>query len=111
MNPPCVIVRGRPRSGIAVIWALLVLTLLGVTTAKPTRSLPRRPARPASCWISLTVRSVKSRALRMLDCVTTTVRAGKSTPAAKVVVANTASRQPWRISSSTAIFHDGRWPA
>ena len=29
--------------------------------AKPTRSFPRRPARPAICWISPIVKSVKSR--------------------------------------------------
>ena len=62
--------------------------------AKPTRSFPRRPARPAICCTSPIVKSVKSRDLRMLDCVMMTVRAGKSTPAASVVVAKTASRQP-----------------
>ena len=34
-----------------------------------------------------------------------------ATPAASVVVAKTASRQPCRINSSIAIFQDGRCPA
>ena len=55
---------------------------------------PASSPRPASCWISLTVSSMISRSLRTLDWVITTVRAGKSTPAARVVVAKTASRHP-----------------
>ena len=83
----------------------------GVTMANPTLSLPRRPARPAICPTSATLKSVKSWSRLTPDCVRTTVLAGKSTPAANVVVANTASRHPRRMSSSTAIFHDGRCPA
>jgi type II secretory pathway component PulK len=59
MNPPCVIVRGRPRSGIAVIWALVVLTLLGVTTAAATwqiaatrRALDGRQNRLQAVWLA-----------------------------------------------------------
>jgi type II secretory pathway component PulK len=59
MNPPCVIVRGRPRSGVAVLWALLVLTLLGVTTAAATwqiaaarRALEGRQNRLQTLWLA-----------------------------------------------------------
>jgi hypothetical protein len=41
----------------------------------------------------------------------TTVRAGKSTPAATVAVAKIESRSPALISRSIASFHAGRCPA
>src|SRR5205823_10754718 len=59
MNPPRVSVRRRPRSGIAVLWALVVLSVLGVMGASVAwhfvavrRTLAGRQHRIQALWLA-----------------------------------------------------------
>ena len=79
--------------------------------ANPTRSFPRRPARPAICCTSPIVKSVKSRdfanaGLRNDDGACREIDAGGQRGGCEHGIETTS-----RISSSTAIFQDGRCPA
>ena len=77
----------------------------------PTLSRPRRPARPVICCSSEAVNILQPLPVRASAPINTTVRAGKSTPAATVAVAKIASSSPALISFSITSFHAGMWPA
>ena len=64
------------------------------TTAWPSTSMPRRPARPVSWVYSPGVRSACASPLNLTSRSSTTVRAGMLMPSARVSVAKTASHQP-----------------
>ena len=68
---------------------------------------PRRPARPVICCSSEADNGRQPLAVRASAPVSTTLRAGKSTPAATVAVAKIASSNPALISFSITSFHAG----
>ena len=86
----------------------MLLNWPGTTRQKPILSMPRRPARPVICKRSVAERSTNSRPLKRSLWVTTTVRAGKFTPAATVEVEKMAFKRPRCMSRSTISFQWGR---
>ena len=81
------------------------------TKAWPTVSMPRRPARPVSCWYSPEVRAEVSEPRNLANRSTTTVRAGMLMPRASVSVANTTFNSPSEKHCSTAWRNAGTRPA
>ena len=72
------------------------------TMAWPTVSIPRRPARPVSCWYSPEVSAEVSDPRNLANRSTTTVRAGMLIPRANVSVAKTTFNSPSEKHCSTA---------
>ena len=64
--------------------------------------MPRRPARPVSCWYSPEVSAEVSEPRNLANRSTTTVRAGMLMPRASVSVANTTFSSPSEKQRSTA---------
>ena len=81
------------------------------TTAWPSTSIPRRPARPVSCVYSPGVSSAWLSPLNLTRRSSTTVRAGMLMPSARVSVANTARTSPRTNRSSTVSLNAGSIPA
>ena len=81
------------------------------TKAWPTVSMPRRPARPVSCWYSPEVRAEVSDPRNLANRSTTTVRAGMLMPRASVSVAKTTFNRPSEKHCSTAWRKAGTRPA
>ena len=81
------------------------------TTAWPSTSIPRRPARPVSWVYSPGVSGMCCSPLNFTNFSSTTVRAGMLMPNANVSVANTALTRPAVKSSSTACRNVGSIPA
>ena len=81
------------------------------TTACPSTSMPRRPARPVSWVYSPGVRSACVSPLNFDSRSSTTVRAGMLMPSASVSVAKTAVTRPRTNSSSTVSLNAGISPA
>ncbi len=82
-----------------------------ITTAWPSMSMPRRPARPVSWVYSPGVRSAWPSPLNLVSFSSTTVLAGMLMPSARVSVANTALTRPATNSSSTVSLNAGSIPA
>ena len=72
--------------------------------------MPRRPALPVIWSKSVALSGTNSRPLKRSLCESTTLRAGKLTPAATVEVEKMASSSPSFIRVSTSTFHWGNWP-
>ncbi|SKJ84241.1 Uncharacterised protein [Mycobacteroides abscessus subsp. massiliense] len=81
------------------------------TTACPSTSIPRRPARPVSWVYSPGVNAACCSPLNLTNRSSTTVRAGMLIPKASVSVANTAFTSPLVNSSSTVCRNTGSMPA
>ncbi len=81
------------------------------TTAWPSTSMPRRPARPVSCVYSPGVMSACCSPFHLTSFSSTTERAGMLMPSASVSVANTAFTRPRTNSSSTTSLKVGSMPA
>ncbi len=81
------------------------------TTAWPSTSMPRRPARPVSCVYSPGVSGMCCSPLNFTSRSSTTVRAGMLMPSARVSVANTALTRPAVNNSSTVCRNAGSIPA
>ena len=81
------------------------------TTAWPSTSIPRRPARPVSWVYSPGVMSACASPFHLLSFSSTTDRAGMLMPSARVSVANTALTNPSRNSCSTTSLKVGSIPA
>ena len=81
------------------------------TTAWPSTSMPRRPARPVSCVYSPGVNGMCCSPLYFTKRSSTTVLAGMLIPKASVSVANTAFTSPATNSSSTVWRNTGSIPA
>ena len=81
------------------------------TTAWPSTSMPRRPARPVSCVYSPGVMSTWASPLNLTSRSRTTQRAGMLMPRARVSVANTALTRPRTNNSSTTSLNAGSIPA
>lgn len=81
------------------------------TTAWPSTSMPRRPARPVNCVYSPGVSATCCSPLNLTSRSSTTVRAGMLIPSANVSVANTARTSPAVNSSSTVCRKAGNMPA
>ena len=81
------------------------------TTACPSTSMPRRPARPVSWVYSPGVSAACCSPLNFTNRSSTTVRAGMLMPNASVSVANTAFTRPAAKSSSTVCRKTGNIPA
>ena len=81
-----------------------------ITTAWPSTSMPRRPARPVSCVYSPGVSGACCSPLNFTSRSSTTVRAGMLMPSASVSVANTALTRPAVNSSSTVCRKIGSMP-
>ncbi len=73
--------------------------------------MPRRPARPVSCWYSPEVSAEVSAPRNLANRSTTTVRAGMLIPRARVSVANTTFNRPCEKQRSTAWRKAGTSPA
>ena len=80
------------------------------TTAWPSTSIPRRPARPVSCVYSPGVMSTRASPLNLSRRSSTTERAGMLIPSARVSVAKTALMSPSAKSCSTSL-KTGSMPA
>ena len=81
------------------------------TTAWPTASIPRRPARPVSWVYSPGVRNSWRSPVNLESFSITTVRAGMLIPRARVSVANTTFTSPSAKQASTASLNGGTMPA
>ncbi len=81
------------------------------TTAWPSTSMPRRPARPVNCVYSPGVNDTCCSPLNFTNRSSTTVRAGMLIPKASVSVANTALTSPAVNNSSTVCRKIGSIPA
>ena len=81
------------------------------TTACPSTSMPRRPARPVSCVYSPGVTSTCASPFHLTSRSRTTVRAGMLMPRASVSVAKTAFTRPRTKHSSTVSLNAGTRPA
>ena len=81
------------------------------TTAWPSSSMPRRPARPVSCVYSPGVSISWWSPVNFVSFSMTTVRAGMLTPTASVSVANTALISPSVKQASTTSLNAGTMPA
>ena len=81
------------------------------TTALPSISIPRRPARPVSWVYSPGVIETCASPFHFVSFSKTTVRAGILIPSAKVSVAKTALTRPRLKRSSTAPLKLGNIPA
>ena len=81
------------------------------TTAYPTSSIPRLPARPVSCVYSPGVRNSCCSPVNFDSFSITTDRAGMLIPSDSVSVANTIFTRPAPNASSTASFIGGTIPA
>jgi hypothetical protein len=81
------------------------------TTACPSMSMPRRPARPVSWVYSPGVTSTCASPFHFTSRSRTTVRAGMLMPSASVSVANTALTRPRTKHSSTVSLNAGTSPA
>ncbi len=81
------------------------------TTACPSTSMPRRPARPVSWVYSPGVTSAWVSPFHLTSFSRTTERAGMLTPSARVSVAKTALTSPRENSSSTTSLKAGSSPA
>ena len=81
------------------------------TTACPSTSMPRRPARPVSWVYSPGVTSTCASPFHLTSRSSTTVRAGMLMPSARVSVANTALTRPRTKHSSTVSLNAGTRPA
>ncbi len=81
------------------------------TTACPSTSMPRRPARPVSWVYSPGVRSTCASPLYLTRRSSTTQRAGMLMPRARVSVAKTALTSPRTNNSSTTSLNAGSIPA
>ena len=81
------------------------------TTASPTTSMPRRPARPVSCVYSPGVRNVWCSPVNLLSFSITTERAGMLMPTARVSVAKTTFTRPAVKHASTTSLNGGTMPA
>ncbi|MCY1219668.1 hypothetical protein D9M72_316530 [compost metagenome] len=81
------------------------------TTAWPSTSIPRRPARPVSWVYSPAVIPTWASPLNLSSFSNTTDRAGILTPRARVSVANTALTRPSTNSFSTTSLNVGSIPA
>ncbi|CAM5636463.1 hypothetical protein SCALM49S_00002 [Streptomyces californicus] len=81
------------------------------TTAWPSTSMPRRPARPVSWVYSPGVMSACCSPFHLTSFSSTTERAGMLMPSASVSVAKTALTSPRTNSSSTTSLKVGSMPA
>src|SRR3954452_203995 len=81
------------------------------TTACPSTSVPRRPARPVSWVYSPGVTSTCASPFHLTSRSRTTVRAGMLMPRASVSVAKTALTSPRTKHSSTVSLKAGTRPA
>ena len=81
------------------------------TTAWPSTSMPRRPARPVSCVYSPGVSPAWVSPFHLSSFSMTTVLAGMLMPSASVSVANTTRTRPAENSSSTISLNVGSIPA
>ena len=81
------------------------------TTAWPSTSIPRRPARPVSWVYSPGVSAAWVSPFHLSSRSMTTVRAGMLIPRASVSVAKTARTSPASNSSSTTSLKVGSMPA
>ena len=81
------------------------------TTAWPSTSIPRRPARPVSWVYSPGVNGRCCSPLNLTSFSSTTVRAGMLIPSASVSVAKTALIRPAVNNSSTVWRKIGSIPA
>ena len=81
------------------------------TTACPTSSIPRRPARPVSWVYSPGVRNSCFSPVHFDSFSMTTVRAGMLMPRARVSVAKTAFTSPDSKQASTVSLNGGTIPA
>ncbi len=81
------------------------------TTAWPSSSIPRRPARPVSCVYSPAVSDSWRSPVNLVSFSITTVRAGMLTPTARVSVAKTTLISPSMKHASTASLNAGTMPA
>ena len=81
------------------------------TTAWPSTSMPRRPARPVSWVYSPAVRFAWVSPFHLSSFSMTTVLAGMLMPSARVSVAKTARTRPAANSSSTTSLKAGSMPA
>ncbi|CAM5367875.1 hypothetical protein STANM309S_04861 [Streptomyces tanashiensis] len=81
------------------------------TTAWPSTSMPRRPARPVSWVYSPGVMSACCSPFHLTSFSRMTVRAGMLMPRARVSVAKTAFTRPRTKSSSTTSLKVGSMPA
>ena len=80
------------------------------TTAWPSTSMPRRPARPVSWVYSPGVMSACCSPFHLTSFSSTTERAGMLMPSARVSVAKTALTRPRTNSSSTTSLKVGSMP-
>ena len=81
------------------------------TTACPSTSIPRRPARPVSWVYSPGVTSTWASPFHFTSRSRTTLRAGMLMPSARVSVAKTAFTRPRTKHSSTVSLNAGTRPA
>ena len=81
------------------------------TTAWPSTSMPRRPARPVSWVYSPGVMSAWVSPLYLTSFSSTTLRAGMLMPSARVSVAKTTLVRPRTKHSSTQPLNAGSMPA
>ena len=81
------------------------------TTAWPSSSRPRRPARPVSWVYSPGVRNWWWSPVNFVSFSITTVRAGMLIPTASVSVANTTLIKPSTKQASTTSLNGGTIPA
>ena len=81
------------------------------TTACPSVSIPRRPARPESCVYSPADRETCAEPFHFVSDSMTTVRAGILIPSASVSVAYTILTRPRENRCSTLSFMRGSMPA
>ncbi|CAM3883848.1 hypothetical protein ISCU110981_19255 [Isoptericola cucumis] len=81
------------------------------TTACPSTSIPRRPARPVSCVYSPGVTGWCAVPSHLTSFSSTTERAGMLMPSASVSVAKTTLTSPRENSSSTVSLNTGSSPA
>ena len=80
------------------------------TTAWPSASIPRRPARPVSCVYSPGVTSSCRSPWNFHRSSITTLLAGMLIPSERVSVANTTFTSPSWKSSSTVSLNSGSMP-
>ena len=88
-----------------------VISLDHATTAWPSSSSPRRPARPVSCRYSPEVSVARPAPPYLVNRSITTERAGMLMPSESVSVANTTLSRPAAKHSSTVSRKTGTSPA
>ena len=91
--------------------SLKVVSWDQTTTAWPSSSRPRRPARPVSCRYSPDVRLARPAPPYLVKRSMTTVRAGMLMPSDSVSVAKTTRSSPAAKHSSTVSRKTGTRPA